>query len=167
VPLADPHGDDQLIERARLVGSRIVLGLEHDSDQAIALGVDLLVAGHDGPALVALASLPPQERWIDVEELARAALVEIGVQLPPPRPACHRRPAIQEDTSPSTCIQSWTGHASACTKGREAFLPRPGPIMSDMSEQSPSFPVFNRRPPPSRLTRSRTHSTWPTATQPS
>jgi hypothetical protein len=61
-----------------------VLGLQHDSDEVVGLGVDLLVAGPEGPAVVALGSLPAGERWVDVEELARAALDELGLPLPSP-----------------------------------------------------------------------------------
>ena len=43
-----PADDGRLMRRARLLADRIVLGLQHDSDEVVGLGVDLLAAGHDG-----------------------------------------------------------------------------------------------------------------------
>ena len=77
-----PRVADALGHRARLLGSRVVLGLEPESDEAIDFGVDLLVAGFDGPAVVALASLPPRSDWSEVEPLLRSALQEVSVVLP-------------------------------------------------------------------------------------
>lgn len=76
-----------LEERARVVADRIVLGIAPNPDDAIALGVDLLFAGHEGPGVVALAAMSPGSRWVDVEDAARAALDEIGVRVPEPSAA--------------------------------------------------------------------------------
>lgn len=72
----------ELEERARIVADQIVLELQPNPDEVVALGVDLLVAGQEGSAVVALASLPPRSRWVDVERAARAALEEVGVRIP-------------------------------------------------------------------------------------
>lgn len=76
-----------LSERATTLADKIVLGLIQDSDEAISLAVDLLAAGFDGNAVVALAALSPGSRWVDTEELARAALGEVGIALPLPEAA--------------------------------------------------------------------------------
>jgi hypothetical protein len=78
---------DELEHRARLLGSRVMLGVQPDADEAIDLGVDLLIAGFDGPGVVALASLPPRSDWSDVEPLLRSALKEVNVVLPAPTAA--------------------------------------------------------------------------------
>lgn len=74
----------ELEERARVLADKIVLGIVPDPDDAVALGVELLVADQEAPAVVALAAMSPGSRWGDVEEAARAALDEIGVRVPEP-----------------------------------------------------------------------------------
>ena len=78
----------ELEERARVTAGKIVLGLAYDPDDVIALGVEQLVAGHEGPRVVELASLPPRSMWSDVEPVARSALEEIGVWPPGRDVAC-------------------------------------------------------------------------------
>jgi len=78
----------ELEERARVTADKIVLGLAYDPDYVIALGVELLVAGHEGARIVDLAALPPRSMWSDVEPVARRALEEIGVWPPDRDDAC-------------------------------------------------------------------------------
>ena len=70
------------MQRARLLADRVEVDLEDDPAEAIELGLELLVAGFDGPAVLALASLPPRSNWAEVEPLTRSALEEIGMPLP-------------------------------------------------------------------------------------
>ena len=74
--------DPDLKERCQRLADQLVLGLVSDPDPVVELGVDLLIAGHDGPAVVELASFSPGERWVDVENAARAALDELGIRIP-------------------------------------------------------------------------------------
>jgi hypothetical protein len=74
--------DETLMSRARLLGDRVEVDLEDDPNEAVQLGVDLLLAGFDGPGVLALASLPPRSAWTEVEPLTRSALEEIGLGLP-------------------------------------------------------------------------------------
>ncbi len=74
--------DADLNERVQALADAIALGLQSEPDNAMQLGVDLLVAGCKGQAVVALASVSPGLRWIDVEPHARAALEEIGIRVP-------------------------------------------------------------------------------------
>ena len=74
----------ELASRIGVAADRIALSLEYDPDDVVALGVELLVAGFDGPAVVKLASFGPRARRDEVEEAAVAAFAEVGVSLPSP-----------------------------------------------------------------------------------
>lgn len=83
----------ELAERARVLAAEISLGFNLDPDAAIAFGVDLLLEGWEGPAVVGLAALSPGLRWVDVEQLARDALDEVGVAV--------------EDSGASEAVRGW------------------------------------------------------------
>lgn len=68
-----------LADRARVLAAEMSLGFNPDPDATIGLGVDLLLEGFEGPAVVGLAALSPGLRWVDVEQVARNALEEIGI----------------------------------------------------------------------------------------
>lgn len=76
-----------LVDRAAAIAEMIALGMSPDPDDVMQLGVDLLVAGSDGPAVVALASVRPGSRWVDIEPVARAAFAEVSIDLPEPAAA--------------------------------------------------------------------------------
>ena len=73
--------DAELQLRASALADSIALGWSGDPADAIQLGIDLLTAGFDGPRVVALASVVPGTRWVDVEPVAVAALQEIGFDI--------------------------------------------------------------------------------------
>jgi len=74
--------DADLLERALLIADQLAAEVVRDPDPLVDLGVDLLVAGFDGPSVLALASMSPGGRWSDVAEASRAALREVGIDAP-------------------------------------------------------------------------------------
>ena len=72
----------ELAEQAQCFADDLALGWAVNPDDAMRFGENLLVAGNDGPNVVALAAVSPGSRWADVEPLVREALKEIGVAVP-------------------------------------------------------------------------------------
>lgn len=74
-------------QRSRLqqLAAELVLADGFSSQEAVSVATDLLAEGVDNPGIVELASLPADWKVLrrcEVEELLRAALAELGLQLP-------------------------------------------------------------------------------------
>lgn len=71
--------------RLGLVGARLVLDDEFDPAEAVTIASELVAQGIDSESVVELACQPAERSHLDghkVEGLVRAALAELGVELP-------------------------------------------------------------------------------------